>query len=91
MKEDKFNFGWTFDMAHCVYGVSCYISTTNLNSNFAPANLKIVLAGSNPDNKVCNLAYDEEYDGLQGIEVFTEIITVEYSEFVRKYGDNTQL
>ena len=36
------------------------------------------------------MAYDEEHDGLQGLEVFTEITTAEYLEYVRKHGDATQ-
>ena len=67
-------------MAHRVYGIGRHISATNLNSNFSPANLRIALAGSNPDNKIWYSAYDEEYDGLQGLEVFSEITTAEYLE-----------
>ena len=52
--------------------------------------MKIALASSNPDNKIWNSAYDEEYNGLQGLEVFTEITTAEYLEHVRKHGDAAQ-
>ena len=61
-----------------------------MNSNFAPANLRIALASSNPDNKIWNSAYDKEYNGLQGLEVFSEITTAEYLECVRKHGDAAQ-
>ena len=61
-----------------------------LNTNFAPLNLKIALAGSNLDNEVWNLVYDEECNGLQGLEVFTEITTAEYLEYVRKHGEAAQ-
>ena len=90
MATPYFDYFWNFDMAHCVYGICCYVSATKLHKNFAPTNLKIALAGSNPDNSIRNSAYDEEYDGLQGLEVFTEVTTTEYLEYVRKYGDTAQ-
>ena len=77
MQENTFDIGWNFDMAHHVYGIGRHVSATNLNVNLAPANLKIALAGSNPDKKIWNSAYNEEYDGLQGLEVFTNITTAE--------------
>ena len=68
-------------MAHRIYGIDCHVSATNLHTNFAPANLRIALAGSNPDNKKWNSTYNEEYDGLQGLKVFSEITTAEYLEY----------
>ena len=82
--------GWIFGMAHRVYGIGCHISATNLSSKFSPANWRVALASSNLDNKVWNSAYNEEYNSLQGLEVFTEIITTVYLKFVQKYGDNAQ-
>ena len=90
MQENTFNIGWSFEMAHCVYGIGRHVSATNLTANLAPANLKIVLAGSNLDKKILNSAYDEEYDGLKGLEVFTEITTAKYLEYIRKYGEAAQ-
>ena len=90
MQENTFNIGWNFEMAHCVYSIGRHVSATDLNVNLAPANLKMVLAGSNPDKKIWNLAYDEEYYGLQGLEVFTEITTTEYLEYVQKHGKAAQ-
>ena len=87
IQENTFDLGWNFDMAHRVYGISRH---TKLHKNFALANLKISLAGSNPDNKIWNSAYDGEIDGLQGLEVFTEITTAEYLEYVRKHDDAAQ-
>ena len=78
MQENTFDIGWNFEMAHRVYGIGRHVSATNLNSSFAPANLRIALAGSNLDNKIWNSAYDEEYDGLQGLRVFSEITTAKY-------------
>ena len=64
-------------MAHRVYGIGRRVSAITLNKNFVPSNLKITLAGSNPDIKIWNLAYDEEYNGLQRLAVFMEITTAE--------------
>ena len=36
------------------------------------------------------MAYNEEYDGLRGLEVFTEITTAEYLEYVQKHGNAAQ-
>ena len=82
LQENTFNLGWNFDMAHRVYGIGRHVSATNLHKKFAPANLKIALAGNNLNNKIWNLAYDEECNGLQGLEVFTEITTAKYLEYV---------
>ena len=78
IQENTFDIGLNFEMAHRVYGIGRHVSATNLNTNFAPANLRIALAGSNLDNKAWNLVYDKEYEELQGLEVFTEITTSEY-------------
>ena len=51
MQENTFDLGWNFDMAHCVYGISCHVSATKLHKHFALTNLKIALSGCNPDNK----------------------------------------
>ena len=77
-------------MAHRVDGIGRHVSATNLHRNFAPANLRIALAGNNPNNKIWNSAYDKEYGGLQGLEVITEITTAEYLEYVRKHGNTAQ-
>ena len=77
-------------MVHRVYGIGCHVSATNLHKNFACANLKITLAGSNHGTKIWNSAYDEEYDGLQGLKIFTEITTAKYLEYVQKHGDTAQ-
>ena len=90
MQENTFDIGRNFEMAHQVYGIGRHVSATTLNTNFAPPNLKIALAGSSPDNKIWNSAYDEEYDGLQGLEVFKEITTAEYLEYVQKHGEAAQ-
>ena len=65
MQENAFDRGWNSEMAHRVYSIGHHVSATTLNANCAPPNLNIVLAGNNPNNKIWNLAYDDEYDGLQ--------------------------
>ena len=90
IQENTFDIGWNFEMAHRVYGIGRHGSATTLNTNFAPSNLKIALAGSNSDKKILNSANNEEYVGLQGLEVFTEITTAEYLEYVRKHGNAAQ-
>ena len=75
MQENTFHLGWNFDMAHRVYDIGRHISATNLHRNLAPVNLRIALAGNNPDNKIWNSAYNKEYDGLRGLKVFTKITT----------------
>ena len=77
-------------MAHQVYDSGCHVSVTNFTTNFAPANLRIVLAGNNPNNKIWNLASNKEYEELQGPEVFTEIKTAKYLEYVWKHGNIAQ-
>ena len=49
--ENIFDIGWQESTACRVYGTRRYVYATNLNSMFAPPNLKIALAGNNPDNK----------------------------------------
>ena len=52
MQENTFDIGWNFEMAHQVYGIRCHVSVTTLDTNFASPNLKIALAGNNPDSKI---------------------------------------
>ena len=77
-------------MAHRIYGIGRHVSATDLHRNFTSTNLRIALAGNNPNNKIWNSAYDEEYDGLQGLKVFTEITTAEYLEYVQNHGNAAQ-
>ena len=35
-------------------------------------------------------SYNEEYDGLRNLEVFTEISVAEYKAFLRIHGDNAR-
>ena len=59
----------------------------NSNTNVVPANLKSVLAGNNPDQKVWNASYNEDYDGLNGLKMFTKITTEQYREYRCIHGE----
>ena len=90
MQENTFDIGWNFEMARRVYGIGHHVSATKLHTNFTPTNLRLTLAGNNLSNKIQNLAYDQEYDGLQGLGVFTEITTTKYLEYVQIHGNAAQ-
>ena len=87
MQENTFNIGWQENIACCIFGTGRHISAANLNTNFSPPNLKTALAGSNPDRRVWNASYNEEYDGLNGLNVFTEINAEKYREYRFIHGE----
>ena len=74
-------------MSQIVYTDGRHVSATNLNANIAPANLKTALAGNNPDRHTWNSSYNEEYDGLDNLDVFTEITYLQYKEYRRIHGE----
>ena len=76
MQENTFDVGWQENIACYIFGTGQHVLATNLNANIAPPNSKFALAGINPDRKVWDASYNEKYDGLNGLNVFTEI-TVE--------------
>ena len=51
----------------------------------APTNLVTGLAGHNP-KATWNDAYNEEYDGLKGLDTFVEIDEEEYEKIVEEHG-----
>ena len=73
MQENTFNIGWQENIAQRIFGTDRHVSASNLNANIAPHNLKSALAGNNLDQKVWDSSYNEEYDGLNSLNVFTEI------------------
>ena len=74
------------ECAKRVFGIGQHVSATGLhNTHFAQANLKHALA-SNPDRNIWDNSYNEEYDGLNNFNVFTEITTEKYRKYVLKYG-----
>ena len=60
------------------------------NTTCAPANLQQALASNNPDNKIWNASYNEKYDGLDNLNVFTEITAEQYKEYLVKYGEKAR-
>ena len=77
-------------MAHHVYGIGQNASAANLHTNYAPGNLNISLDGSNPDQYMWEASYNEEYNGLRGLDVFTEISTAQYHAYLKKHCESTR-
>ena len=91
MQENTFDIGWQ-ECAKRVFGISRHVSATGLhNAYFEPANLKHALAGNNPDRDIWDKSYNEEYDGLNNLDVFMEITTEQYCEYLLKYGEKARL
>ena len=78
MQENTFGIGWQENIACRIYDTGRHVSDINLNVNVPPANLKPALAVSNPDQKLWGLSYDEEYGGLNSLDVFTVITYINY-------------
>ena len=75
MQESTFDIGWQICVIR-VFGIGRHVSAASLhNSSCAPANLQTALASHNPDRNIWNKSYNEEYNGLDNLEVFTEITT----------------
>ena len=62
MQENTFDIGWQENIARRIFGTGRHVSASNLNANIAPHNLKFALAGNNPNRKVWDASYNEEYD-----------------------------
>ena len=60
------------------------------NTTCATAILRQALASDNSDNEIWNASYDEEYDSLDNLGVFTEITTEHYKEYLVKYGEKAR-
>ena len=70
MQENTFDIGWQ-ECAKQVFGIG---SAAGLhNTNYAPESLRQALASNNPDRDVWNKSYNEEYNGLDNLKVFTDI------------------
>ena len=90
MLENMFDIGWQ-DCARQVFGIGKHISAANFhNSTCAPANLQTVLASNNPDRDIWDKSYNEEYDGHENFNMFTEITTEQYKGYLEKYGDKAR-
>ena len=86
IQENTFDVGWSFDKARRSFGYSRHVSAQNLHQNFAPPNLRTALAASNPDRDIWDAAYNEEYDNINGMEVFEEIDQEQYQRYLKQYG-----
>ena len=64
-----------------------YLQAAALHKSMAQANLTRGLAPSNPDAHVWNDAYNEEYEGLKGMDTFVEINEEEYQKIMKEYGE----
>ena len=80
MQEKTFDIGWQENITRRIVGTGKHVSAANLNKNIAPPNLKTALAGSNLDRR-WGASYNEEYDGLNGLNVFKEINAEQYREY----------
>ena len=87
MQENTFDIGWQENIACYIFGTGRHVLVMDLNANIAPSNLKSALAGSNPDRKVWDTSYNEEYDGLNGLNMFTEITFEQYRKYLRIHGE----
>ena len=91
MQKNTFDIGWQENMAHRMFGIGRHVSAADLHdSSCAPHNLRTALAGNNPDRSVWNASYNEEYDGLNSLNVFTEINAEQYKEYLNKCGEKAQ-
>ena len=69
---------WQDNIARQVGGIGRHVSAELLQDPLALSNLKTGLAAKNEDQKIWGDAYDEEYNGLKGLDMFTKISKVEY-------------
>ena len=90
IQENIFDIGWESDKARQLFGCGRHVSATNLHNNCARPNLRTALLLSNKDRDIWRAAYDEEYDGLTGLNVFTEITTKKYKAYLRKRGEDAR-
>ena len=87
-EENTFDIGWIFDEAHLVCGTAGSISAAMSCHNFAQPNLRITSALTNMDHNACEAACNKEYDGSDGLNVFTEISTEKCKNHPKKHGNN---
>ena len=90
LQENTFDIGWDEHKARRIFGCGRHVSATDLHNNYAPPNLKTAFASNNKDRKIWRDAYDEEYDGLNSLNVFTEITTKEYENYLKKHGEDAR-
>ena len=87
IQENSLSLGWQENVARRCCGIGRHVSAANLSSPLPPSNLIKGLSKDNSDAGVWNAAYNEEYDGLNGLDTFAEISEDEYNTLVAKHGD----
>lgn len=87
MQENTFDVGWEDYCARRIFGNKRLVYAAHLHFDCAPANLRVALASSNPDRKIWDSAYNEEYDGLKDLDVFTKITEQQYKAYLREFGE----
>jgi hypothetical protein len=87
LRENNLGIGWEDCKSKRIYGYGRHISAATLRNPMAPASLLKGLNKSNPDASIWNDAYDEEYDGLAGLDTFEEISKEAYQALIAKHGE----
>ena len=90
MQENTFEVRWCFDKARQICGRTNHASATGLNRNFAPPNLGSASSPTNPDKETWLAAHNEEHDGLDNSNVFTETSTEECNQCLKRHGDDAK-
>ena len=91
LQENTFDVGWNDEMVRHIYGYGRHVLAMGLHDPSPPTNLRCALADDNKDKKIWNALYQEEYEGLLRLNVFSEINTDEYNALLRKHGDGAQV
>ena len=87
LQENSLSLGWQEHVARRCCGIGRHVSAANLVQPMAPTNLVKGLAPHHPDSKVWKGAYEEEYDGLSGLDTFAEINEEEYQKLLKEHGE----
>jgi hypothetical protein len=85
IQENSLSLGWQSDVAMRVCGYGRHVSAASLKLKLPPASLDKLKA--HPDANVWYDAYDEERDGLIGLNTFVEINETEYRHLVEVHGE----
>ena len=80
LQENSLVLGWQENVVRRCCGTGRHVSAAKLARPLAPTNLVTGLAHHNPDKVTWNDAYNEEFDGLKGLDTFVEIDEEEYRQ-----------
>ena len=90
MQENTFDVGWEDYCARRIFGNIIFVSAAHLHFDYTPANLRVALVSSNPDQKIWDSACNEEYDRLKDLDVFTKITEQQYKAYLREFGEDAR-